>query len=118
MSCLSELLTDGRPALLDGGMGTLLQERGLEGGAAGELWNVDRASEVRLIHEEYADACDILGADMAGGGVRASSYRNKMNEARPHRAWAERTMRRARVFGVAAEDVSFVDLLAAGIDVP
>ncbi len=71
-----------------------------------------------VTHEEYADACDVLGAGMAGGGVQASSYRNKMNEGRPHRAWAERTMRRARVFGVAGEDVTFVDLLAAGIDIP
>ena len=66
-------------------------------------------------HEEYADACDILGHDMSGGGVRASSYGNKMNEAKPHRAWAERTLRRASVFGVTGEDVSFVDLLLTGL---
>ena len=69
-----------------------------------------------VTHEEYADACDILGADMSGGGVRASSYRNKMNEAKPHRAWALRTARRAAVFGVAGADVSFVDLLLAGVE--
>jgi citrate lyase beta subunit len=67
-----------------------------------------------VTHEEYADACDILGHDMSGGGVRASSYGNKMNEAKPHRAWAERTLRRAEVFGVAAEEVGLVDLLVAG----
>ena len=71
-----------------------------------------------VTHEEYADACDVLGAGMAGGGVQASSYRNKMNEGRPHRAWAEKTLRRAGAFGVAGEDVTFVDLLAAGIDIP
>jgi hypothetical protein len=38
-----------------------------------------------------------------------------MNEVKPHRAWAERTMLRAEAFGVAREDVSFVDLLAAGV---
>ncbi len=70
MSCLSELLADGRPALLDGGMGTLLQERGLEGGAAGELWNVDRPSEVRLIHEEYADAGAAVLTTNTFGGTR------------------------------------------------
>jgi citrate lyase beta subunit len=69
-----------------------------------------------VTHEEYMDACDILAESMAAGGVRASSYRNKMNEARPHRAWAERMLRRARAFGVAAEDIGFVDLIAAGID--
>lgn len=67
-----------------------------------------------VTHEEYADACDILGRGLSGGGVRASSYRNKMNEGKPHRAWAERIMRRAAVFGVAAEDVGLVELLVAG----
>jgi hypothetical protein len=36
-----------------------------------------------------------------------------MNEAKPHLTWAERIMVRAGVFGVAAEDVNFVDFLAA-----
>ncbi|PKK13849.1 HpcH/HpaI aldolase/citrate lyase family protein [Thermomonospora sp. CIF 1] len=64
-----------------------------------------------VTHEEYCDAADILGVD--GGGAMASSYANKMNEAKPHRAWAERLMLRAQVFGVAAEDVTFVELLEA-----
>ncbi|MFB9738993.1 HpcH/HpaI aldolase/citrate lyase family protein [Streptomyces thermocoprophilus] len=66
-------------------------------------------------HEEYSDAADILRPERNGGGVLRSQYTNKMNEVKPHRAWAERTMLRAEVFGVAHEDVSFVDLLAAGI---
>ena len=66
-------------------------------------------------HEEYSDAVDILRPERGGGGVLRSQYTNKMNEVKPHRAWAERTMLRAEVFGVAHEDVGFVDLLAAGI---
>ncbi|MGI5454446.1 HpcH/HpaI aldolase/citrate lyase family protein [Streptomyces sp. CA-249302] len=66
-------------------------------------------------HEEFGDASDILRPERGGGGVLRSAYTNKMNEVKPHRAWAERTMLRAEVFGVAREDVSFVDLLAAGI---
>ncbi|MFJ2819259.1 HpcH/HpaI aldolase/citrate lyase family protein [Streptomyces sp. NPDC091279] len=66
-------------------------------------------------HEEFGDAADILRPESGGGGVLRSAYTNKMNEVKPHRAWAERTMLRAEVFGVAREDVSFVDLLAAGI---
>lgn len=66
-----------------------------------------------VTHEEHSDALDVLRADAAGGGVTASRYANKMNEARPHRAWAERTLARAGVFGVAAEGVSVIDLLAA-----
>ncbi|MCW2538950.1 MAG: citrate lyase beta subunit [Frankiales bacterium] len=66
-----------------------------------------------VTHEEYSDAVDIL--DRAGGGVRASSYRNKMNESKPHAAWANRIIDRANIFGVANETTSFVDLLGAGL---
>ncbi|MES9519374.1 HpcH/HpaI aldolase/citrate lyase family protein [Streptomyces capoamus] len=66
-------------------------------------------------HEEFSDAQDILRPERGGGGVLRSAYTNKMNEVKPHRAWAERTLLRAEVFGVANEDVGFVDLLAAGI---
>ena len=55
------------------------------------------------------------GPERGGGGVLRSAYTNKMNEVKPHRAWAERTLLRAEVFGVAREDVGFVELLAAGI---
>ncbi|MFC8590318.1 HpcH/HpaI aldolase/citrate lyase family protein [Streptomyces atroolivaceus] len=66
-------------------------------------------------HEEYSDAQDILRPERGGGGVLRSAYTNKMNEVKPHRAWAERTLERAEVFGVAREDVGFVELLAAGL---
>ncbi|MFE2105247.1 HpcH/HpaI aldolase/citrate lyase family protein [Kitasatospora sp. NPDC059463] len=66
-----------------------------------------------VTHEEYSDARDILQQERGGGGVLRSAYTNKMNEAKPHRAWAERVMLRAEVFGVAREDVSFAELLAA-----
>ncbi|MEU7007183.1 HpcH/HpaI aldolase/citrate lyase family protein [Streptomyces sp. NPDC046332] len=66
-------------------------------------------------HEEFSDAQDILRPERGGGGVMRSAYTNKMNEVKPHRAWAERTLLRAEVFGVANEDVGFVDLLTAGL---
>ncbi|MFD4790342.1 HpcH/HpaI aldolase/citrate lyase family protein [Streptomyces sp. NPDC058459] len=66
-------------------------------------------------HEEFSDAADILRPASDGGGVLRSAYTNKMNEVKPHRAWAERTLLRAEVFGVANEDIGFVDLLAAGM---
>lgn len=66
-----------------------------------------------VTHEEWSDAADILGEDVAGGGVLRSGYANKMNEVKPHRAWAARIRRRAVVFGVAGEGVGFVDLLRA-----
>ncbi|MEU2434078.1 HpcH/HpaI aldolase/citrate lyase family protein [Streptomyces sp. NPDC007861] len=66
-------------------------------------------------HEEFSDAQDILRPERGGGGVMRSAYTNKMNEVKPHRAWAERTLQRAEVFGVAREDVGFVELLTAGL---
>lgn len=66
-------------------------------------------------HEEFSDAQDILRPERCGGGVMRSAYTNKMNEVKPHRAWAERTLLRGEVFGVANEDVGFVELLAAGL---
>ncbi len=66
-------------------------------------------------HEEFSDAQDILRPERGGGGVMRSAYTNKMNEVKPHRAWAERTLLRAEVFGVAREEVGFVELLTAGL---
>ena len=65
-----------------------------------------------VTHEEYLDAADVTSAGSSGGAA-ASAYRNKMNESKPHLAWAQRTLLRARAFGVAAEGVTFVDLLGA-----
>ncbi|OBK27463.1 ATP/GTP-binding protein [Mycobacterium asiaticum] len=62
-----------------------------------------------VTHEEYRDAVDVMAAEESG--VRRSEYRNKMNEPRPHRIWAQQVLRRAQVFGVTRQGVSFVDLL-------
>lgn len=40
----------------DGGMGTLLQERGLKPGELPETWNITHADEVRDIHRRYIEA--------------------------------------------------------------
>ncbi len=64
--------------------------------------------------EEYTDALDIAATE-GRGGAATSSFGNKMNESKPHHAWARRTLLRADAFGVARENVSFVDLLGAGL---
>ena len=64
-----------------------------------------------VTHEEYHDAVDIAGGN--AGGVRPSTYRNKMNELKPHRHWARGVLDRAHVFGVTNPNVTFVDLLTA-----
>ena len=67
-------------------------------------------------HEEYCDAAAICVETDGTGGVLRSVYGNKMNEVRPHRAWAGRTLQRAAVFGVAAQGVGPGDLLRATAD--
>jgi 5-methyltetrahydrofolate--homocysteine methyltransferase len=65
---LTKLVGDTAPVLVDGGMGTLLQDRGLDDGGAGELWNVDRPDVVRGSHEAYARAgARILTTNTFGG---------------------------------------------------
>jgi len=42
--------------LLDGGMGTLLQEKGLQAGEAPERWNLTHPEEIEAVHRAYFDA--------------------------------------------------------------
>ena len=44
------------PVYLDGGMGTLLQERGLLPGEAPERWNLSRPEDIQRIHRDYFEA--------------------------------------------------------------
>ncbi|KXP14093.1 HpcH/HpaI aldolase/citrate lyase family protein [Tsukamurella pseudospumae] len=67
-----------------------------------------------VTHEEHQDALDIMHGE--SGGVGASSYRNKMNEMKPHRNWARQTLIRADLFGVTRAEVGFVDLLTALVE--
>ncbi|MEX2981735.1 HpcH/HpaI aldolase/citrate lyase family protein [Streptomyces sp. C36] len=111
-----------RTALIEHDMDGLLREiqldraNGLQGKTCIHPTHVAPVHALSVVsHEEFSDAQDILRPERDGGGVMRSAYTNKMNEVKPHRAWAERTMRRAEVFGVAREEVSFVELLAAGL---
>lgn len=69
-----------------------------------------------VTHEEYSDALDIIGASETGMGARASVYRNKMNEQKPHYAWAKKTILRSRAFGVANPNVTLVDFLETAMN--
>ena len=51
-----ELLKTDRPVLLDGGMGTMLQARGLPVGATPELVALEHPDWLRDIHTAYLDA--------------------------------------------------------------
>ena len=66
-NALAELAADG-PVVIDGGMGTLLQDRGLDDGGSGELWNLERPDVVREAHRAYAEAgARILTTNTFGG---------------------------------------------------
>lgn len=61
-------LLAGRPAILDGGYGWLLQERGLPAGEVAELWNVENPQAIEDLHDEYAAAgARILTTNTFGG---------------------------------------------------
>lgn len=68
MNRLAALLGERRPVVLDGGMGTLLQDSGLEDGAPGELWNLEDPDAIRAAHAAYADAgAQVLTTNTFGG---------------------------------------------------
>lgn len=45
-----------RVLIYDGSKGYLLQERGLDGGECGELWNITREKDVEYVYKAYRDA--------------------------------------------------------------
>ncbi|MEU6965142.1 HpcH/HpaI aldolase/citrate lyase family protein [Streptomyces chrestomyceticus] len=111
-----------RTALIEHDMDGLLREieldraNGLQGKTCIHPSHVAPVHALSVVsHEEFSDAVDILRPERGAGGVLRSAYTNKMNEIKPHRAWAERTLLRAEAFGVAREGVGFVELLAAGL---
>lgn len=68
MSRLAALVGADRPVLLDGGMGTLLQDSGLEDGAPGELWNLENPDAVLAAHASYAaSGARVLTTNTFGG---------------------------------------------------
>jgi len=60
---------------LDGGMGTLLQARGLRPGELPERWNISHPDAVREIHREYFDAgSNIVNANTFGANILKFSH--------------------------------------------
>lgn len=59
-----------RMLFFDGGMGTLLQERGLKAGELPENWNLEKPEIVRELHRAYAEAgADIILANTFGANA-------------------------------------------------
>jgi methionine synthase I (cobalamin-dependent) len=51
-----ERLLEGKPILLDGGLGTALIAKGLPRGAPPEAWNLQRGEVVTTVHRAYVEA--------------------------------------------------------------
>ena len=62
--------------ILDGGMGTSLQARGLPRGHPPDLWSVERPEEVRRVHEAFVEAgADVIFTDTFGASrLRLDRY--------------------------------------------
>ncbi len=76
MDKLNTLLQSGKPILLDGAMGTMLMDAGLEAGDSPEEWNVLHPDAVRGIHREYIQAGSriILTNTFGGTSVRMETH--------------------------------------------
>ncbi|PWL51552.1 MAG: hypothetical protein DBY33_06790, partial [Lachnospiraceae bacterium] len=56
-----------RMLFFDGGLGSLLQARGLKPGELPETWNLSKPEELLAIHKEYLEAgADIILANTFG----------------------------------------------------
>ncbi len=77
MNPLKELLKTGEPILLDGAMGTMLIDAGLEQGECPEMWNIEHPERVAAIHREYIQAGSQLVLTNSFGGTH---FRIKMHD--------------------------------------
>ena len=70
MNPLEKLLQTGQPILLDGAMGTMLMDAGLEQGDPPEEWNVTHPDRIRGIHRAYIQAGSRVILTNSFGGTR------------------------------------------------
>ncbi len=76
MNPLKELLATGQPVLLDGAMGTMLMDAGLEQGDPPDEWNILYPDRIKAIHQAYVDAGSQLILTNSFGGT---SFRLEMH---------------------------------------
>lgn len=56
--------------ICDGGMGTQLIEKGLQGGGCPELWNLERPEKIEEIHKSYiSSGADLITTNTFGGNL-------------------------------------------------
>ncbi len=66
----SQLLAENSIIVADGGMGTMLMSMGLTQGDPPELWNVERADDIRSVHRGYIEAGAQIVLTNSFGGNR------------------------------------------------
>lgn len=69
MTTLKNWLSAGKPILLDGAMGTMLMEAGLEPGDAPEEWNISHPERIQEIHRAYIQAGSQIFLTNSFGGT-------------------------------------------------
>jgi 5-methyltetrahydrofolate--homocysteine methyltransferase len=76
MDKLSALLQAGKPILLDGAMGTMLFNAGLNSGDCPEEWNILHPKKIRQVHREYIEAGSqiILTNSFGGTSIRLDAH--------------------------------------------
>jgi 5-methyltetrahydrofolate--homocysteine methyltransferase len=77
MNKLEELLTTPGPVLLDGAMGTMLMDAGLEQGNPPEEWNVLHPERIREVHRKYIESGSRIILTNSFGGTR---FRLKLHD--------------------------------------
>ena len=66
--------------ILDGGMGTLLQAKGLKAGDLPETWNVTHPEEITAIHKAYFDAgSNVVSTNTFGANILKFNEENLEN---------------------------------------
>jgi 5-methyltetrahydrofolate--homocysteine methyltransferase len=79
MSGLNELIAK-PPVLMDGAVGTMLQDLGLPSGAPPEVWNLERPNEVRDLAASYAGAGSAIVQTNTFGANRARLEKYRLED--------------------------------------
>ncbi|MEA3346458.1 MAG: homocysteine S-methyltransferase family protein [Candidatus Auribacterota bacterium] len=67
---LNERLEKGEKLICDGGMGTQLIGKGLQGGKCPELWNLEHPEKIAEIHKSYiSSGADLITTNTFGGNL-------------------------------------------------